>query len=327
MSPLSHDIPAELVKEVCRLNGADLVGITNATPPQSWESLQEWVEAGRHGSMSYMSHALALRQSLDSVLVGTQSVICIGVNYHQPLKRAAGQAKVAQYALGRDYHKVLRQMLKRVQNLLEKQYPGFQWRVCVDSAPVMERDLAHRAGLGWFGKNTMLINSHRGSYFLLAELLTTAKIKPDEPAIGGCGTCKACIEACPTSAIIFDQGRWQVDARRCISYLTIEHKVEIDAELQPLMGDWTFGCDVCQEVCPFNSVRETQPLRAQATQNPDFLARRDFGSLENLLVKTNEEWDVLTQGSPVRRAGFEGLKRNARINIANKKSPGTKPED
>ncbi|MCB0824700.1 MAG: tRNA epoxyqueuosine(34) reductase QueG [Armatimonadetes bacterium] len=324
---MSFDIPAEQVKELCRQHGADLVGITDGSPPASWPHLREWVEAGRHGSMRYMADALELRRSLESVLPGTQSVICIGVNYHQPVERESGQAKVAQYALGRDYHKVLRQMLKRVQKELEQEYYGFDWRVGVDSAPIMERDLAHRAGLGWFGKNTMLINSQRGSYFLLAELLTTARIEPDEPAIGGCGTCRACIEACPTGAIIFDQNRWQVDARRCISYLSIEHKGEIDPELQSLIGDWTFGCDVCQEVCPFNQARESQPLRAQPTQNADFLARRDFGSLENLLEQSEEEWDTTTQGSPVRRAGFDGLKRNARINLTNKNSPDQKSRE
>jgi epoxyqueuosine reductase len=189
----------------------------------------------------------------------------------------------------------------------------------VDSAPIMERDFAQLAGLGWYGKNTMLINSQRGSWFFIGVLLTSVSFEPDSSAIGGCGSCKACIEACPTGAIVLEEDRWQVDARRCISYLTIEHEGEIEDELATKMGDWTFGCDICQEVCPFNNPRESQPLRANETKVEDFQQERHWPSLKELAVIQPEQWDKLTQGSPTRRTGIEGIRRNARINLANRR--------
>jgi epoxyqueuosine reductase len=181
----------------------------------------------------------------------------------------------------------------------------------------LEREYAHRAGLGWFGKNTMLIDSRSGSWFVIGLLLTTLDIEPDLPAQGGCGTCRACIDACPTGAIVWLEqgGRWAVDARRCISYLTIEAPAEADARI----GDWTFGCDVCQEVCPFNARRGSQPLRARPTSEPDFLRHSPVPGmpLEQIERLTPEEWDAATQGSPIRRAGYDGLRRVARINRGN----------
>jgi epoxyqueuosine reductase len=187
----------------------------------------------------------------------------------------------------------------------------------VDSAPIMERDFAQLAGLGWFGKNTMLINSRRGSWFFIGVLLTTVEFEPDESAVGGCGSCRECIDACPTGAIVHEDGRWQVDARSCISYLTIEHRGAIDPNLMPKMGEWTFGCDVCQEVCPFNAPRESQPERARETKVQDFLNRRPFPSLTELAMLDPKGWDELTQGSAIRRTGLDGLSRNAEINLRN----------
>ena len=190
-------------------------------------------------------------------------------------------------------------------------------RPCVDSAPVFERDYAHLAGLGWFGKNTMLIDSRRGSWFFLGLILTTARWEPDAPAEGGCGTCTRCIDACPTGAIVLSDGRWSVDARRCVSYLTIEHEGPIEPTLAKGIGDWTFGCDVCQEVCPFNAERASQPMRGARATEADLLLHREWPSLAEIETMPHEVWDRLTQGSPVRRAGLEGLRRNARINRAN----------
>lgn len=280
--------------------------------------LEQWLAAGMHGEMEYMERSVPLRSDVNTVLPGAQSVVAVGLNYNQePPDR---DVKIARYALGRDYHKVMRNKLRALARFGESVLPETQWRACVDSAPVMERELANRAGLGWFGKNTMLINSQRGSWFFIGTLLTTANLVPDEPAIGGCGTCRACIDACPTGAITQLGDRWAVDARRCISYLTIEKRGELSAIEQEMVGEWTFGCDICQEVCPFNQPRTNQPLRAQPTREPDFLAVREWPQLEHLRVIDAEEWDRQSQGSAVRRAGYYGIRRNAEANLRNRRS-------
>lgn len=310
---LPGDLLNEKVKAEGHALGFDLVGVCDASPPRSLGVLEAWLGEGMHGEMDYMADSLPLRSDLNRVLPGVRSVVAVGLNYYQ--EPVGGDVNVARYALGRDYHKVIRGKLKKLAQTMEEVCPEEDWRACVDSAPVMEREYANRAGLGWFGKNTCLINSHRGSWFLIGVLLTTAEIPLDSPAVGGCGTCRKCIDACPTGAIVQRDGVWQVDARRCISYLTIEKRGEFSAEEREMVGDWTFGCDVCQEVCPFNQARESQPLRAAETQEAGFLDRRDFGSLEEILVWSESEWDERTRGSAVRRAGFEGLKRNARAKL------------
>lgn len=200
---------------------------------------------------------------------------------------------------------------------LTAEHPNEKWRICVDSAPILERDYAQQAGLGWIGKNTMLIDSHRGSWFFIGVVLSTLEIEPDTPAIGGCGTCTKCIDACPTQAIVKSGDRWQIDARRCISYITIEHRGPFNEEQSKMVGDWTFGCDVCQEVCPFNAPRSGHPQRAVQTNVQDFLKPRDWPTLETLTKMDREQWDALTQGSAVRRAGHDGLARNAAANLKN----------
>jgi epoxyqueuosine reductase len=246
-----------------------------------------------------------------------RSIVAVGLNYHQAESTSNETPRIAEYAQGRDYHKVIRGKLNALARWLKANEPGVECRPCVDSAPIFERDYANLAGLGWFGKNTMLINSHRGSWFFIGLLLTTAELKPSTPAIGGCGSCHKCIEACPTGAIVFEDGRWQVDARRCISYLTIEYRGEIPPEIAKRMGDWTFGCDVCQQVCPFNQPREHQPLRAAPTREPDFQNVRHWPLLIELADISYGDWDQLTQGSPVRRTGYEGIRRNARVALSN----------
>jgi epoxyqueuosine reductase len=311
----SPELLNDRVKVAAHGLGFELVGVCDSSAPQSLGILEKWVADGLHGEMEYMANSLPLRADLNSVLPGVRSVIAVGLNYNQePLE---GDVKVARYALGRDYHKVIRGKLKRLGSAMAELVPAETWRACVDSAPVMEREYANRAGLGWFGKNTCLINSHRGSWFLIGVLLTTAEIAVDSAAVGGCGTCTRCVDDCPTGAIIQREGVWQVDARRCISYLTIEKRGDFTADEAAMVGDWTFGCDVCQEVCPFNQERLSQPLRGMVTREPGFLDRRDFGKLENLIQIGDGEWDEMTQGSAVRRAGFDGLLRNARANLGN----------
>jgi epoxyqueuosine reductase len=268
--------------------------------------------------MAYMADHLPLRRDPRQLLPGAQSVIACALSYRRPNPARPGYPRIATYALGRDYHKVLRAKLRRIGRVLAA-HSGAAWRACVDSAPLMEREYAHRAGLGWFGKNTCLIDSRSGSYFVLGFLLTDAWLAPDRPSLGGCGTCRLCVEACPTGAIVARDGVWQIESGRCVSYLTIEHQGPIPEELEDGVGDWTFGCDVCQDVCPFNQTRPSQPDRAPETREPDFREDRRWPTLDELAVIEQEAWDRLTVGSAVRRAGLEGLRRNARVNIANRR--------
>lgn len=291
--------------------GFSTCGVAPPVPAPHLAEYQAWLANGFHGEMEYLRNQVPLKEHPERLLPGVRSVIVVTLNYLQPNEPGAGEPRIARYALGRDYHKVIRGKLKKLAAWIEREHPGAECRPCVDSAPIFERDYARLAGLGWFGKNTMLIDSKRGSWFFIGVLLTTVEFAPDEPAQGGCGTCMRCVEACPTGAIVFLNGRWQVDARHCVSYLTIEYEGPLDRDT----GGWTFGCDTCQEVCPFNQPRENAPLRAQTTQEPDFLARREWPSLVELAELTEERWDDLTRGSPVRRAGWDGIRRNAKNNL------------
>lgn len=313
------------VKQAALDQGFELVGVCDAKPPASLGVFDEWTKQGFHGSMGYLPRSRELRKDVSTLLPGVRSILAVGLFYGQPNPVVPGRPHIAAYALGRDYHKVLRSKLKRVVARVTEWRPESRCRIAVDSAPVLEREYASRAGLGWFGKNTCLIDSVRGSKFVIGLLLTTLDLDADEPSRGGCGTCTACIDACPTGAIVPRDGGWQVDARSCISYLTIEHRGPFEDDQGNRTGAWTFGCDVCQTVCPFNTPRPGQPLRAPVTTCPDFLAVREWPDLERLTVLTEEEWDTLTRGSPVRRAGREGLARNARANLAYLASDGREP--
>lgn len=267
--------------------------------------------------MKYLEDSLPIRSDPQRLLPGSRSVIAVSLNYNQTVAHTPGYPRIAKYALGRDYHRVMRKRLKRLAHDISEDLPGARFRACVDSAPIAEREYANRAGIGWFGKNTCLIDSRRGSFFFIGLMLTTAELAYDEPSRGGCGTCDICIKACPTGAIVYRDDLWQVDSRRCISYLTIEHRGDIDPALSEEIGDWTFGCDICQDVCPFNQTRESQPLRASSTRMREFLEHRPWPTLLELAEIDEKQWDELTRGSATRRAGFLGLKRNARINTAN----------
>lgn len=295
-------ISSEALKGRALELGFSTVGVAPAVPiPEALATYRQWLAEGYHADMEYLAKHEALKQSPQALLPNCQSVIAVTLNYYQDPPMRDG--KIARYALGRDYHKVLRSKLGKLSKFVTEQHTGAINRVCVDSAPILDRAYASLSGLGWFGKNTMLIDSKRGSWFFIGLLLTTVPYESDQPSIGGCGTCRKCIDACPTGAIKLLNGRYQVDSRQCISYQTIENKGELAVDT----NGWAFGCDICQEVCPFNQPRESQPLRAQVTEEPDFLLSLAANIGPNM---SEEEWDRATQGSPIRRAGYAGWLRN-----------------
>lgn len=306
-----HD-PAPLKAKAIEL-GFDTVGVCDAVRPPHLSAYENWIDKGYHATMDYLADQLPLKEHPERLLPGVKSVIAVSLNYNQAVAAPEGYPKIARYAQGRDYHKVIRSKLRRLSEWLKLSYPGIETRPCVDSAPIMDREFAQLAGLGWYGKNTCLIDSRRGSFFFIGLLLVSERFASDKPSVGGCGTCTKCLDACPTGAIKHEDGRYHVDARRCISYLTIEHEGPIPDEFSGKLNGWTFGCDICQEVCPFNQPNEQQPLRAQMTSEQDFLNKREWPALKELAVIQHEEWDTLTQGSPVRRTGIEGIRRNARL--------------
>lgn len=306
----------EAIRAHAQSLGFDLVGFTPAVPiSAAHDYYRGWIEAGFDADMGYLSEHVFAKSDPNHLLEGAQTIIAVGLNYNQANDPKPGHPKISRYAAGRDYHKVVHAKLKKLSKFVESAFPDASSRICVDSTPILERSYAHIAGLGWFGKNTMLINSKRGSWFFIGILITTARLEPDAPAEGGCGTCTKCIDACPTGAIVFHQGRWAVNSSRCISYLTIENRSEIPPDLAAHLDGWTFGCDICQEVCPFNQPRESQPLRAATTTEPDFLKSRSWPTLIQLAQISEPDWDRLTQGSPVRRAGLVGIQRNAKANL------------
>jgi epoxyqueuosine reductase len=246
--------------------------------------------------------------------------VVVGLNY-APAELPDTDYRIARYALGDDYHQLIREKLETLLSAIQAVVPGVQGRVCVDSAPVLERDLAWLAGLGWYGKNTCLINTHRGSYFFLGVLLLTLELEYDAPAVGGCGTCRLCLDACPTGALTEP---YVLDARKCISYLTIELRDSIPEAYRAPMGEWLFGCDICQEVCPFNRPRAHQPLRAQPTREPR-LQPRPLPRLHEILTMDEAQFAERFRGSAIKRAKWRGLIRNALVVAGNKGDPALRP--
>lgn len=306
---------SEKIKSYALECGADIVGIAPAFVDSAVKkNLEEFVEDGRQGSMKYLENVEARTQP-ENVLTGAKSVIVIGLNYYRPVTETPpGYGRIARYAYGRDYHKVLKGILKKVSNFIKKASPEAACRVCVDSAPLPEKNYAVEAGLGFMGKNTTLITKDFGSFVVLGEILTDLELDCDKPSEGTCGNCTRCLDACPTRALT---GPGKMDARRCISYLTIEHRGEISPELRAKIGDRIFGCDLCQEVCPYNI------SLAKETKNPDFnrpVAGSTLPLEEILAIKDDEAFRQKFAGSPLMRAKLAGLKRNARIASENEKS-------
>ena len=313
---------AEEVKNKARELGFDLVGITGAEPSAFAEEYREWVAQGYAGEMEYLTRNLHRRLDPRDLLPDARSIVVVGMNYYTDLDEGPvtppadpERAVFARYARGDDYHDVMTVRLRELLAFLKMQAgKGAEGRVYVDAGPLLEREVARRAGLGWFGKNTMLINTRRGSYFFLGEIVTNVALEADEPAVGGCGTCTRCLDACPTGAILEP---YKVDARRCLSYLTIELKGAIPEEFAPALaaaGNRIFGCDICQEVCPF-SQRRSIPTTEAAFQPRDVTAN---SNVSDLLYLTDEEFRQKFKGSPVKRAKRRGLLRNAAYALCNR---------
>jgi epoxyqueuosine reductase len=295
--------------------GFDRVAIGPATPPEHGPAFERWLAAGYAGTMDYLARGRDARLDPQRLLPGARSVIAVALNY-QPASEVEGWTPVARYARGRDYHDVMRPRLATLAAALpELAGPETRARVCVDTSAVLERDLAARAGLGWIGKNTNLLDQGLGSFFFIGIVLTTAELVIDEPVADRCGTCTACLDACPTGAFA---ARYVLDARRCISYLTIEHRGPIDPDLRPAVVDWIFGCDVCQTVCPWNR-------RAPTTREAAFENRGPLEELERLLGLDDADFRTRFGGSAIRRAKRAGLVRNVALALGNRREVGAAP--
>ena len=297
------------------------VGFCDVALGEHEAHLFTWLENGFQGDMHYMSQHGTKRTRPDELVPGTVRAIVVRMDY-LPVEpnvvetlADGDKAYVSRYALGRDYHKVIRARLRKLElkigaHLETLGIEGFQARVFTDSAPVLEKALAENAGLGWIGKNTLLMSRHAGSWFFLGEILTNLPLPvSDEPMRNHCGSCSACIEVCPTNAFV---GPYQLDARRCISYLTIEKRGTIDVEFREAMGNRVFGCDDCQQFCPWNRY-------ASPTSEPDFAPRHQLHDIELLALFGWDEETFLerTQGSPIRRTGYAGWQRNLSIGLGN----------
>jgi len=297
------------VKRLARECGFELAGVARAEPlPDASRRYLDWVDRGMAGAMGYLTDRRAqVRTDPKLLLASARSVICVGKLYNGPEPRSIdiddpGRAWISRYAWGEDYHAALRCGLEELATRLG---PDHEYKICVDTAPLLERSYAREAGLGWIGKNTCLINQEIGSWIFLGEILTSLEIAPDFPAPDRCGTCTRCIEACPTQAIA-PEG-YELDARRCISYFTIELHGAAPEDLRPAIGQHVFGCDICQDVCPWNS-------RAPVID----VESRDFAPLlEELAALTEDEFRSRFAGSPVLRAKYAGFLRNVAIAMGN----------
>ena len=297
----------QLIRKKAHELGFSFVGIARAEKmEEESHRLEDWLNANHHGTMSYMANHFELRTDPCKLVPGAKSVISLMYNYYTDEKLKDDSYKIATYAYGRDYHKVVRKKLKSLLSFIRSEIGEIDGRAFVDSAPILERDWAKRSGLGWVGKNTLLINPKAGSYYFLAEIISDLELVSDQPIDDYCGTCTKCIDACPTGAI--SASGYVLDGSKCISYLTIERKGEIPAEFSGLMEDWIFGCDICQEVCPWNRFAEkhNEP-QFEPRDGLQAMSRNDWHEI------TEEVFNVLFEGTPVKRAKLEGMRRNIEV--------------
>lgn len=305
---------ADLVKQTGARLGFDRVGIAPAGPIRRGDYLRQWLALGRAGRMAYLHRNLDKRMDPSGMLPGARSIIVVAMSY-RPAADVAGKdsptaaeglGRIARYAWGLDYHAVLRERLRRfVDRLRSEGGEPFDARICVDTAPIVEREIAEAAGIGWIGKNTLVLHECLGSYLFLGEIITTLALEPDEPVANRCGSCTACLDACPTGALVEPH---RMDASRCISYLTIEHRGEIPEEFREAIGPWLYGCDICQEVCPFNR-------KAPPTREPAFAPRPPAPAVPpgEIGQWTLDDYRRATSDRAMRRASLEMLRRNAAI--------------
>jgi epoxyqueuosine reductase len=296
--------------------GFSQVGVSDVDLSEAEEHLKNWIAKGFHGQMDYMHKHGSMRTHPEELVEDTVRIISLRFDYsyksvipYEKILEQPDKAAISRYAMGRDYHKLIRKKLKTLAEKIKAETEGFHYRVFTDSAPVMEKAIAEKAGLGWIGKHSNLLNSKAGSYFFLGEIYTNIPLPISKKASYHCGSCTKCIDVCPTQAII---APFQVDARRCISYLTIEHKGPIPKEFHKAIGNRIYGCDDCQMVCPWNKF-------AQDSKVTDFLPRNQFDEpdIEELLTWNEETFLNKTEGSPIRRIGFESWRRNLEIALKN----------
>ncbi|NND71040.1 MAG: tRNA epoxyqueuosine(34) reductase QueG [Rhodothermales bacterium] len=309
------DIPAKtrLLKKQASDMGFDACGVARAeTLDREAARLEEWLERGFNGTMNWMEENAHLRADPRLLFPGARSIVSVLQSYHQegdqPEDPAAG--RISRYAWNKDYHRILRKKLSRLLQWMDAHIGPVKGRAFVDSAPFMDKAWAQRAGLGWIGKHSNLISTEHGSYFFIAELIVDIELSYDQPVLDHCGSCTRCIDACPTQAIVQP---YVVDGSRCISYLTIEHREDdIDPELQSQTGNWIFGCDVCQEVCPWNKFSTpTTEERFRLADNRHQTRLADWAEMDE------QEFEDVFAGSAVKRTGYSGFQRNVRVALMN----------
>jgi epoxyqueuosine reductase len=295
----------EIVIQKAKAVGFDLVGFAKAqTLDKEAEHLQQWLDSKYQAGMDYMERNFEKRKDVKRILPNTKSVISLGLNYYSPESYSEDNSngKVSRYAWGKDYHLVIWSMLNELEEELKKIDPSFESISYVDTGPVMDKAWAVRAGIGWLGKHTNVINREIGSWFFIANIMTNYEFDYSEPIPDFCGTCTACIDACPTRAIVQE---YIVDANKCISYLTIENKSEISAEFKVKFDNWLFGCDICQDLCPWNQKFPVETLIK------DFHPQNKEINLDEVIEMKEEEFKEKFKTSPVKRAKLTGMKRNA----------------
>ncbi len=306
---------ANHVKQAALAAGFDLAGIAAALPSPDGERYTAWARRGWGGRMSYLSdYRAGVRLDPRQLMASAQSILCVGLVYNSPRPYSTSRTEeelgwISRYAWGEDYHRILKDKLEIVAATLRRE-AQFEYKICVDTAPLLERSYARLAGLGWIGRNTCLIHQKLGSWIFLGEMLLSLPLEPDAPPPGRCGTCRRCIDACPTQALVQHDGRWELDARLCISYFTIELRGAIPEEHRSAMGRHVFGCDICQDVCPWNR-------RAALTREPGFLPAHEAPQLERLAAVTPSEFRAMFRSSPVSRARYSGFLRNVAVAMGN----------